>query len=45
MSRSITPPRRAVHRDSRSPSRSGGKRRRVDSESMSPLPKRGRRYS
>ena len=45
MSRSVTPPRRATRRDSRSPSRSGGKRRRVDSESMSPLPKRGRRYS
>jgi pre-mRNA-splicing factor CWC22 len=45
MSRSVTPPRRAIRRDSRSPSRSGGKRRRVDSESMSPLPKRGRRYS
>lgn len=45
MSRSITPPRRALRRDSRSPSRSGGKRRRVDSESRSPLPKRGRRYS
>jgi pre-mRNA-splicing factor CWC22 len=45
MSRSVTPPQRATRRDSRSPSRSGGKRRRVDSESMSPLPKRGRRYS
>jgi pre-mRNA-splicing factor CWC22 len=45
MSHSVTPPRRAIRRDSRSPSRSGGKRRRVDSESMSPLPKRGRRYS
>jgi pre-mRNA-splicing factor CWC22 len=45
ISRSVTPPRRAARRDSRSPSRSGGKRRRDDSESMSPLPKRGRRYS
>jgi pre-mRNA-splicing factor CWC22 len=45
MSRSVTPPRRAARRETRSPPRSGGKRRRDDSESMSPLPKRGRRYS
>lgn len=45
VSRSLTPPRRGIRGDSRSPPRSGGKRRRSDSESLSPLPKRGRRYS
>lgn len=45
MSRSVTPSRSAIRRESRTPSRSGGKRRRVDSGSRSPLPKRGRRHS
>jgi pre-mRNA-splicing factor CWC22 len=45
ISRSVTPPRRALRGASRSPPGSGGKRRRSDSASLSPLPKRGRRYS
>lgn len=46
LSPSVTPPRRESRWGSRSPPRSsGGKRRRDYSESISPLPKRGRRYS